>query len=237
MGEGLSKEYTVARLKTRGKRFEVLVDPDKALEYKMGRSKSFEGILVYEVIYSDAKKGLKSSRKDLLEVFKTEDVHEIAKTILEKGELLIKAKQREKLLEEKKNKIITYISKYCVDARTNAPIPPVRVKRALQEIGVKIDPFKEVEEQIPQIINKLAEVIPIKKQIVYLVVKVPATYVGKAYGYIKNSGDVKKEEWLRDGSYLAELSVPAGLKNEFMDKVLSLTRGTAYVEVKEMKTV
>jgi len=233
----LSSEYTIARYKARGKKFEILVDPERALEYKLGRRKEFQGILLFDVIYSDSKKGLKPSRKDLIEIFGTDDVNSIAKEILEKGELLIKAEQREKLIKEKRRRIISYISRYCVDSRTGAPLPPIRVERALKDIGVKIDPFKDEEEQIPEIISKLTEVIPIKKLISKLVVKVPAIYVGKAYGFVKNGGEIVKEEWGNDGSYIAELIIPAGLKNEFVDKLLNLTKGTAYVEVKEERVI
>lgn len=232
-----SERYTIARLKIRGMRFEIFVDPDKALEYKLGRRREFEGILAYDVIFSDAKKGLKPSRKDLIEAFGTDDVKKIAKEILDRGELLITAKQREKLIEDKKRQIIAYISKYCIDARTNAPIPPLRVERALDQVGVKIDPFKGADEQLPEIISRLSSVIPIKKQIVKLAVKVPATYSGKAYGYIKGSCEVESEKWLNDGSYYAEIILPAGFKNEFVDKILGITRGAAYVEVLEERTV
>jgi len=233
----MTNEYTIARLKVRGQKFEIIVDPDKALEYKLGRRKEFKDVLLCDEVFSDAKKGLRHAKKDLIEVFKTDNIEKIAQEILEKGELLIKAKQREKMIEEKKRQIIAYISKYCVDARTGAPIPPLRIERALGEAGVRIDPFKEVETQIPEIINKLSQVIPIKKLVIRLSVKIPSIYVGKAYGYVKSSSEIEKEEWLSDGSYYAEVSIPAGFKNEFIERLLNLTKGAAYVEVCEEKVI
>ena len=230
-------EYTIARFKRGSKRFEVLVDPDKALEYKLGRRKDFEGILVYDEVYSDSNKGLRAAKSDLMEVFGTTDVNIIAEKIVREGDLQIKAEQRRKLIEEKKRQIIDYISKYCVDARTNLPIPPMRLENALEESSLKIDPFRSVDEQIKEIISKLSEVIPIKQQITILNIRIPPTYVGKAYGYIKNASNIIQEDWLNDGSLSAVVSIPSGLKVEFIERLGRITGGTAYIEVSEERTI
>jgi len=230
-------EYTIARYKKGSKRFEVLVDPDRALEYKLGKRKEFDNILVYEEVYSDAKKGLRASKSDIMSVFGTTDIIEVAKRILENGELLIKAEQRRRLIEDKKKQILSYISKYCVDARTNLPIPLMRLENALEEVNVKIDPFAPAEEQVKNVIQVLSTVIPIKQQITILSVRIPPMYVGKAYGYLKNASDILNEEWMADGSLRARVSIPSGLKTEFVEKLGSLTGGTAYVEVVEERTI
>ncbi len=230
-------EYTIARFKKGSKRFEILVDPDRALEYKLGKRKEFDNILVYDEIYTDAKKGLRASKSDIMSVFGTTDINEVAKKILEEGELLIKAEQRRRLIEEKKKQILSYISKYCVDARTNLPIPLMRLENALEEVNIKIDPFIPAEEQVKDVIQILSTVIPIKQQLTILSVRIPPMYVGKAYGFIKNASDILSEDWLNDGSLQARVSIPSGLKTEFIEKLGSITGGTAYVEVVEEKTI
>lgn len=230
-------EYTIARYKKGGKRFEVLVDPDRALEYKLGRKKDFTNILVFDEVYTDANKGLRASKADLMEVFGTADIEKIAEKIVREGDLLIKSEQRRKLIEEKKRQIIDYISRFCVDARTSAPLPPLRIERALEEAGIKIDPFRSAEEQINEVISELAKVIPIKKQISILSLRVPPVYVGKVYGYIKNASDVLKEDWMNDGSLNVTVSIPSGLKVDFMERVSRLTGGTAFIEIVEEKTI
>jgi len=230
-------EYTIARYKRGSKRFEVLVDPDKALEYKLGRRRDFTDILIYDMVYSDANKGLRASKSDLMEVFGTTDVYKIAEKIVREGDLQIKAEQRKRLIEEKKKQVIDFISRYCVDARTNAPIPPLRIETVLEESSIKIDPFRSVEEQINDIIEQISKVIPIKRQVTILSIRVPAMYVGKAYGYIKNASDLLSEDWLADGSLQATVSIPSGLKIEFMEKLGRITNGTAYVEVAEERTI
>ncbi|MFQ5711070.1 MAG: ribosome assembly factor SBDS [Candidatus Geothermarchaeales archaeon] len=231
----MAPDYTVARYYAGGKRFEVLVDPDKALEYKMDRRMGIEGVLMFETIYSDSKKGMKASKEDILEAFGTIDVGEIAGKIVKDGEVLIKTEQRRALIEEKRKQIISYISRHCIDARTNAPLPPVRIEKALGQIDVKINPFGGVEEQAPEIIKKLSEVIPIRQQTSIVHVKIPAIYVGKAFGFLKKSGGITEEKWLDDGSYWAVLALPAGLMANFMERLGDMTKGTALIEVIEGK--
>jgi ribosome maturation protein SDO1 len=233
----MSGGYTIARFQKGSKRFEILVDPDKALDYKLGRRKDFTDILVDDEVYTDAKKGLRAPKSDLKSVFGTTDINEVAMRILREGDLLIKTEQRKKLIEDNKKQIISYISKYCVDSRTGAPLPPIRVENALEEAGVRIDPFTPAEEQVKYVISELTKVIPIKQTLAMLQIKVPAVYVGKAYGFIKNSSDILNENWLSDGSYSAQVAIPAGLKQEFMEKLGSITAGTAYVEVVGEKTI
>lgn len=230
-------EYTIARYKKGGKKFEVLVDPDKALEYKLGRKKEFVNILVFDEVYTDANKGLRASKSDLMNAFGTIDIEKIAEKIVREGDLLIKTEQRRKLLEEKKRQIIDYISRFCVDSRTSAPLPPLRIERALEEVGVKIDPFRPAEEQVNDVISELAKVIPIKKQISILSLRVPPVYVGKVYGYIKNSSNILREDWMDDGSLYATVSIPSGLKVDFMERVSRLTGGSVFVEIVEEKTI
>jgi len=233
----MSTNYTIARYQRGSKRFEIIVDPDKALEYKLGKRKDFSDILLYEEIYTDVKKGMRAPRSDIQAVFGTSDIYAVAERILREGELLIKAEQRKRLIEEKKKQIISYVSKYCVDTRTGAPVPPARVEAAMEEVGVRIDPFKPAEEQVKYVISEIAKVLPIRQQVTILQVRVPSVYVGKAYGYIKNSTDILEESWLSDGSYSARVSIPSGLKQEFIEKLGSLTSGAAYVEVVEERTV
>ena len=68
-------EYTIARYQRGGKRFEIIVDPDKALDYKLGKKRDFEGILLFDEVYVDVKKGLRASRADIQSVFGLSLIH------------------------------------------------------------------------------------------------------------------------------------------------------------------
>ena len=48
---------SIVRYSFEGEKFEILVKPDPALEYKLGKRKDISAILVSDEIYSDSGKG------------------------------------------------------------------------------------------------------------------------------------------------------------------------------------
>jgi ribosome maturation protein SDO1 len=225
------KEYVVARLEIKGKRFEVLVDPYKAYRFKEGEKISIEEVVVGDYIYKDAKKGLKASPNELKEVFGTDDIYKIAVEIIKNGELQLTAEQRRQLLELKRKQIVYTIAKSAVDPVTKTPIPPTRIEKAIEEAKVRIDLYKPVEAQVPDIVKAISKVLPIKIAKALLQIIVPADYATKASNQLMKLGEIKKSTWLADGSLLLEIEIPAGMQTEVIDKVNNLTRGTATVKV------
>ncbi len=65
-------DVTVARYSFEGEKFEILVKPDPALDYKLGKKKDISAVLVSEDIYTDSGKGTKPTNEKLLKAFKTE---------------------------------------------------------------------------------------------------------------------------------------------------------------------
>jgi hypothetical protein len=53
----MSEKFTTARITKSGEKFEILVKPEPALEYKMGKPLGISQLLVIDEIYSDAGKG------------------------------------------------------------------------------------------------------------------------------------------------------------------------------------
>lgn len=225
------KNFIIAKYSYKGEKFEILVDPNLAWMFKQGENISLDSILIGETIYKDANKGLKASEETLKKVFGTTDVYNIASIILKKGELQLTADQRREMIENKKKQIINFISKYCIDPRTNLPHPPKRIELALEESGVAIDPFKDAEEQALNIIKSLKNILPLKVANVSLSIKIGSEYASKAYGVISNFGVIKRSEWLPDGSLLCEVEMPAGLQLSFMEKINKLCKGAVEVNI------
>jgi ribosome maturation protein SDO1 len=226
----MSQKYTVARLVIGGERFEVMVKPDKALEYKLGKPVSPSQILAYETIFRDVSKGEKASEEKLRKIFGTTDPVKIVKKILDRGEFQLTTEQRRKLIEDKRKQIISFISKYCIDPRTRLPHPPLRVEQAMSEAHVSVDPFKDAEEQAKQVIQALRPILPLKIELAELEVKIPPRYAAASYSILKSFGTIKKEQWLNDGSLLTLIEIPAGLQPSFVEKLGNLTRGAAQVK-------
>jgi ribosome maturation protein SDO1 len=226
------ESYTIARL-VRGDTFEILVDPDNALKYKMGEKIPISKVLIYEEIYTDAKKGIRASEEQLLKAFKTKDKLAIATKILTEGTLQITSEQRHRLIEEKKRQIIEFISKSAVDPRTKLPHPPQRVELAMEQAGISIDPFIDAKEQAMKVIEKLSPILPMKVGMTRMYVRVPGEYVGKAYGLLKNIGKILKEEYKGDGSWVGEVEVLVGLQADLIEKLNKLCSGR--VEARPME--
>ncbi len=227
----MPEKYVIAKYEVKGHRFEILVNPDLALKVKEGKEVNMDDLLIGDYIYKDARKGLKASPETLREVFGTTDLNKIVIEIIRKGEIQLTTEQRRKIIEEKKKQVINLIAKNVIDPKTKLPIPPKRIENAMEQARVSVDPFKPAELQLEEIVSKIARYIPIKIAKAYLAVKIPPQYSGKAFRILSNFGEIKKSTWLSDGSLSIEIEIPAGMQNEFMNKINELTRGSAYIKV------
>ena len=225
-------DVSVVRYSFEGEKFEILVKPDPALEYKLGKKKDISAILVSDEIYTDSSKGTRASTEKLLKAFKTEDPTEIAQKIMQKGDLNLTTDQRRKMIEEKRKQIVESIAKTYVDPRSHLPHPPLRIEQAMKDARVSVDPHKNVDEQIKEIVENLRSIIPLKSENLELEIIVPAQYAAKSYSVLKSTGTLKREDWLSNGSLKAILEIPAAARPNVIDRLGSITKGTATVEVK-----
>ncbi len=221
----MSERFTVARLTHEGEHFEILVKPQPALSYRLGKVTSISEVLVTDTVFTDANKGLKPSEDKLSKVFGTTDPLKIASIILKKGTLQLTTEQRKQLIEDKRKRIISFISRQCVDPKTNLPHPPIRIEQAMGQIHFSIDPHKDVEEQAKEIVKLLRPILPLKMEQVSVAVRIPPEHASKVYGTVKGFGAIKREEWRADGSWSAVVELSAGLYGPFLEKLGDMTRG------------
>lgn len=227
----MSDKYTVARMTKDNEHFEVLVKPQKALDYRMGRIAGVTEVLVAETIFSDANKGTKVSEEALQKAFGTTDALKIAEIVLTKGTLQLTTEQRRKMVEDKRKQIIDFIARQSVDPKTNLPHPPTRIENAMEQIRYSIDPFKPVEEQAKEIIKLLRMILPLKMEQIAIGVTIPAEYSARAYGAIKGFGTIKREEWRANGSWYGVLEMPAGMYAPFLNKLGEVTKGSGEAKI------
>ena len=229
----MSQRYTIARITREEEHFEILVKPELALSYRTGKTNSISKVLVTETIFTDANKGLKPSEDQLQKAFGTSNTIKIADVILKNGSLQLTTEQRKKMTENKRRQIVSFITRQCVDPKTNLPHPPLRIEKAMEQVHYPIDPFGEVEEQTKEIIRLLRPILPLKMEQVSVAVRIPPEYAGRVYGTVKGFGTIKKEEWKADGSWFAIVEMPAGLYGPFLEKLGEMTKGN--LEAKLMK--
>jgi len=224
-------DVTLVRYSFEGEKFEIMVKPDPALDYKLGKKKDLAAVLVSDEIYTDSGKGTRPSSEKLLKAFKTEDLSEIAKIILDKGDLNLTTDQRRKMIEEKKKQIVSYIAKTYVDPKTHLPHPPLRIEQAMKDGRVSVDPQKHVDEQVANIVEKLRSIIALKSENLKLEITIPAQYASQSYAVLKSVGSLGSEQWQTNGSLKAILEIPAAARPNVIDRLGSITKGSATVEV------
>jgi ribosome maturation protein SDO1 len=227
----MSEKFTVARLTREDEHFEILVKPNKALDYRNGKISGITEVLAAELIFSDANKGTKVSEEAMKKAFKTIDPLKIADEILKKGTLQLTTDQRRKMVDDKRKQVIDYISRQAVDPKTNLPHPPMRIENAMEQIRYPIDPYKSIEEQAKDIVKLLRPILPLKVEQMKVAIKIPTQYASRAYGTIKTLGTIKHEEWRGDGSWYGELELPAGAYASLLNKLGDATKGTGEAKI------
>ncbi len=271
--------YSLVVLEKFGKKFEIIVDPRKALDFHKGKAKESDAIILSDV-FIDAQKGEKASIDDLkrivtraaIEEFEEKEnrkltkdeleklkrnINELeeeelkeyaAKYILKKGELKLPKELRDELISKKEKQIVSYIQKYAINPSTKAPYTPQKIKEALgtlfsglkvgdKKIRIMLDPLREIDEELPIIIDALKNIIPIRLEIIVTRIHIPPQFSGIAYGYLAKFGNIVKSNWLNDGSLEAVVEVPGGEFLQFHRKLLDLTRGTLKLDVIERKRI
>ena len=150
-----------ARVKLKDKHYEVSVDLDEALKIKANDPKAdITAALQSTNIFYDLRKGEIASQSDLKEAFKTEDTFEVAKQIIQKGEVQKTQEFRDSEREEKIKQVLDLLQTNASDQNGN-PYTEERLKRAIDEVHFNFS-NKPPEEQLPDLVHKLKEVIPIK---------------------------------------------------------------------------
>ena len=229
-------EAIVARLESYGEKFEVLVDPDLAADFKNPEKGdiAIEDVLAVEDIFKDAKKGDKASEESMKKVFQDIDISdplEVAKVIINKGNIQLTAQQKRDMQEEKRRMVVNKIARESINPQTGFPHPVNRIENAMEETKVKIDPFMSVDEQVQTTLKAIKVKIPIRFEKVKIAVKLAGNVAGNAFSTISKFGTIMNEEWQQDGSWIAIVEIPGGLQDQFSGKMAELSGGSAEIKV------
>ncbi len=252
--------YIIGRIEKGGRTFEMLIDPEQAWEakkiireeinkrLKAGSAKSRVSVeelindpkinleMIFESfsVFEDLRRGKKATDGDMEAIFNTTDGKTISGYILLDGEIQWTKAQREEERNKKLKQIITIISKNAINPQNKKPHPYQRIEKAIDEGNIKIDLMKNAEEQVDDVVKKIQSIIPIRMEQAELAIKIPTSFTAKGYNVVAQLSQIKKEEWQSDGSWVAVVSLPAGLQMELIDKLNKLTHGR--VQTKLLKS-
>lgn len=224
----------IARLKSHGHEFEILVDANLALSLKQGNQVEISSVVAVPKVFRDAKKGDEASPNTMKEAFGTDEPLKVAEIIIKKGDLPLTTEYKQNLREKKLKQIINIIHRNAVDPQTHLPHPPERIKNALEESKFHVDEFKDVQKQVTDALKSIMPILPIKFEVKEISVKIPPEYAAKSYPVINEFGKKIREDWQKDGSYVAVVEIPGGLEEDFHNKLNALCHGD--IETKILET-
>ncbi len=223
-------DAVLARMEKGGKRYEILVDPEMVDDFKNDpESINLDDFLVMDEVFHDARGGERPTEEAIQNTFNTQEIFEITKIILEKGSIQLTTNQRKSMVERMRQKIIHHIHSQAVDPKTKSPHPITRIELALDESRYSVDPFKKLDLQIKDAVDKLKVLIPLSFENVRLAFKIPGTGYGSSQRILRQYQ--VKEGWLEDGSWACVIDCPAGMKGEIIGMIMKVSSQT---EVKEI---
>lgn len=228
-------QANIIRLKVQGKNFEILADNNKALAFKSGAAVDIRDVLAVQRVFTDSRKGTMVSPNDLKNIFKTDDPLEVAKIIIQKGDVPLTKEYREEMIEQKRKQIINLIHRNAVDPKTHIPHPPQRIEAALKEAKFHVDALKDVPRQVEEALKAIRPILPIKFEIKEIAAKIPAQYAAKSYPILNSFGKKIREDWQTDGSLVVVVEIPGGLEEEFHNKLNALCHGEVETKILNIK--
>lgn len=224
----------IARLEKDGQKFEVLVDPDLAMELKKGKTINFNEMLAIDSVFKDANKGEAQGEPSIQKAFGTTKIEEVAKKIILDGSVQLTTDQRRRMVEQRRKEIITFIVQNAINPQTNTPHPPQRIENAFGEAKCSVDISKTAEEQAQEALKAIKRLIPISMEKMRLAVKIPAEFAAKANSILRKF-ELKQSEWQSNGSLIAVVELPAGMKNDLFNELNHLTHGNFESKIIENK--
>lgn len=225
--------FNLARLKKGGQVFEIVVNPDEAIAYKMKGQGTLDEVLRGKEIFSDAKKGVLAPESVMKSLFGSADPFKVADIILKEGEIQLTTEYRDNLREQKRKRILSLIQRNAIDPKTKLPHPMTRIENAFERSKCHIDEFRTAEEQTDDVIKALRSIIPLKIEQLVLNISLPPQYAHQSYGILKKLGKIKQEKWGNDGGLAVKLEIPAGIQEDVESKLNSLTHGGVDIQVEE----
>ncbi|MFH0870684.1 MAG: ribosome assembly factor SBDS [archaeon] len=221
---------SLAKLKTHGHDFEVVIDPDNAIKLRHGEA-NIRDALKAPNVFRDAMKGELASEQLMQEIFNTNDQSAVAEKIIKDGELHFTDEYKDNVRNDKKKVIIAILLRDAADANTGNALTEGKITGAMSKAKINIDIYKKPEDQLPDIIAKLRTALPITLEKKILAIRIPALNAAKLYGTVTSRTRIVSENWLGDGSWSCRAELPAGKVSELMDELKSKTHGDVEINV------
>lgn len=228
----------VVRMKKGGKRFEIACYKNKVVSWRKNIEKDIDEVLQIHSVFMNVSKGAVAKKEDLLQAFGKDDVTEICKEILAKGELQVSEKERHTELAALFKEIATNVADKCVNPETKRPYPMSMIEKAMKDIHYSVKANKNAKQQVLEVIQLLKANIPIERALMRIQVHVATTKDAKQINEKLRPlcSSIQHEDWDTGCTTLVCLIDPGQYKN-IEDLVKKETRGNGRVELLDLKEV
>nr|ACQ58627.1 Ribosome maturation protein SBDS [Anoplopoma fimbria] len=226
----------VVRMKRGGKRFEIACYKNKVVNWRAGAEKDLDEVLQTHTVFVNVSKGQVAKKEDLTKSFGTDDLTEICKQILAKGELQVSDKERHTQLETTFRDIATIVAEKCVNPETERPYTVNLIEGAMKDIHYSVKPNKSSKQQALEVIRQLKESMEIQRAHMRLRLVLPAKEAKKLKEKLKPLLQVVESEDFDEQLEMVCLVDP-GCFREIDELIRCETRGRGSLEVLSLKDV
>lgn len=199
--------------------------------------KDLSEVLQTETVFNNVSKGQVAKKEDLMKAFGKDNVVEVCKEILAKGELQVSEKERHANLDSTFKEIATLCAEKCVNPESNRPYPVTIIEKAMKDAHYSIKPNKNVKSQALDVIKLLKEHMPIEKAQMRVKISVTNCKDKKLrFDELPKLLKVKESEnWDGANGIITALIDPGNFK--LIEALHSTNRGGVAVEVMDLKLV
>ena len=118
----LLTNVAVVRLKKASKRFEIACYPNTVISWREGAQTDIGEVLQVRNVFMNVSKGIAAKKNELMDAFGTSDIDAVCRVILEKGELQVGEKERQRQLGTTFRDIAVIVAEKCINPQTQRPL-------------------------------------------------------------------------------------------------------------------
>ncbi|XP_063620497.1 ribosome maturation protein SBDS [Cydia splendana] len=225
----------IVRLKKGGKRFEIACYRNKVVSWRNKVEKDIDEVLQTHTVFTNVSKGQVAKKEDLVKVFAKEDLTEICKEILEKGELQVSDKERHSQIESLFKDIATTVADKCINPETKRPYPVSIIEKAMKDIHFSVNVNKNAKQQALDVIQLLKKEIPLERAQMRVRILLTGKDARKTKEkVVKLTTSVEEESWDSGNANIICLIDPGNFRN--LDELIRTeTKGSGQFELLNLK--
>lgn len=208
----------------------------KCCNRRSGAEKDLDEVLQTNTVFVNVSKGQVAKKEDLSNAFGTDDLTEICKQILSKGELQVSDRERQSQLEQMFRDIATIVAEKCVNPETKRPYTVSLIERAMKDIHFSVKANKSTKQQALEVIKQLKESIQIQRAHMRLRFVLPAKDGKRLKEKLRPLIKAVEDEDFDDQLEMVCLIDP-GCFREIDELIRCETKGKGTLEVLSLKDV